>query len=363
MFKLETRQTPSTRMQWASPLLALLITVVLGALLFILLDKPPIKALSMFFYEPIKSVYGWSEITVKAAPLILCALGLAICYRANVWNIGAEGQLLMGAVAASGVAIAAPADAPRAYFVLVLAAGIMGGMAWAALTAWLKDKFNASEILVSLMLTYVAVNVVIYLAAGPWRDPNGYNFPQSKMFEDAAMLPKLIQGTRIHWGFVLSLVAAALSYVFVFRSYSGYQMQVGGLSPMAARYAGYSSRKALWVSLLSCGGLAGLAGACEVAGPIGQMTTNVSPGYGFAAIIVAFVGRLHPFVIVLSAILMSMFYIGGELSQSRLGMPSAITGVFQGLLLFALLACDTLIHQKMVWKTSVKPLLTAKKGA
>ncbi len=350
MLTLETRQTPATHMQWASPLLALLITVVLGALLFLLLDKPPIKALSMFFYEPIKSLYGWSEITVKAAPLILCALGLAICYRANVWNIGAEGQLLMGAVAAGGVAIAMPADAPRAYFVLVLAAGVLGGMAWAALTAWLKDQFNANEILVSLMLTYVAVNIVIYLAFGPWRDPNGYNFPQSKMFDDAALLPKLIQGTRIHWGFVLALVAAALSYVFVFRSYAGYQMQVGGLSPMAARYAGYSSRKALWVSMLSCGALAGLAGACEVAGPIGQLTTNISPGYGFAAIIVAFVGRLHPFVIVLSAVLMSMFYIGGELAQSRLGMPNAITGVFQGVLLFALLVCDTFIHQKWVWK-------------
>ncbi len=363
MFKLETRQTPATHMQWASPLLALLITVVLGALLFLLLDKPPIKALSMFFYEPIKSLYGWSEITVKASPLILCALGLAICYRANVWNIGAEGQLLMGAVAGGGVAILAPADAPRAYFVLVLLAGMLGGMAWAGLTAWLRDKFNASEILVSLMLTYVAYNILVYLVFGPWRDPNGYNFPQSKVFEDAAMLPKLLQGTRIHWGFILSLVAAAAAYVFMFRSYVGYQMQVGGLSPMAARYAGYSSRKALWGSLLTCGALAGLAGACEVAGPIGQLHASVSPGYGFAAIIVAFVGRLHPLTMIASAILMSMFYIGGELAQSRLGMPSAITGVFQGLLLFALLACDTLIHQKIVWKKSAKSLLTPQKGA
>jgi general nucleoside transport system permease protein len=366
MLKLETRQTPATHMQWASPLLALLLTVVLGALLFMLLGKPPIKALSMFFYEPIKSLYGLSELTVKAAPLILCALGLAMCYRANVWNIGAEGQLLMGAVAAGGVAILAPADAPRAYFILVLLAGIVGGMAWAGLTAWLRDTFNTNEILVSLMLTYVAYNILVYLVFGPWRDPNGYNFPQSKVFEDAAMLPKLIKGTRIHWGFVLSLLAAGAAYVFMFRSYAGYQMQVGGLSPLAARYAGYSSRKALWGSLLTCGALAGLAGACEVAGPIGQLHASVSPGYGFAAIIVAFVGRLHPITIILSATLMSMFYIGGELAQSRLGMPSAITGVFQGMLLFSLLACDTFIHQKIVWKKAAKntlPTLTATKGA
>ncbi len=354
MLKLETRNTPATHMQWASPILALLLTIALGALLFALLGKPPIKALSMFFYEPIKSLYGLSELAVKAAPLILCALGLAICYRANVWSIGAEGQLLMGAVAAGGVAIAAPTDAPRAYFVLVLAAGVLGGMVWAGLTAWLKDRFHANEILVSLMLTYVASNILIYLVFGPWRDPNGFNFPQSKVFEDVAMLPKLLHGTRIHWGFVMALLAAGAAYMFMFRSYAGYQMQVGGLSPMAARYAGYSSRKALWGSLLTCGALAGLAGACEVAGPIGQLHASVSPGYGFAAIIVAFVGRLHPITIILSAILMSMFYIGGELAQSRLGMPSAITGVFQGMLLFSLLACDTLTHQKVVWKPNPK---------
>ncbi len=350
MLKLEPRQTPATYMQWASPVFALLMTVLLGALLFMVLGKPPVKALSMFFYEPIKSLYGISELTVKAAPLILCALGLALCYRANVWNIGAEGQLLMGAVFAGGVAIAAPAEAPRAYFLLVLLAGVVGGMVWAGLTAWLKDAFNANEILVSLMLTYVAYNFLVFLVFGPWRDPNGYNFPQSKVFEASAMLPKLIEGTRIHLGFLFSLIFAAVAYVFMFRSYAGYQMQVGGLSVQAARYAGYSSRKALWGSMLACGGLAGLAGAVEVAGPIGQLNASVSPGYGFAAIIVAFVGRLHPGVIVLSAVLMSMFYIGGELAQSRLGLPNAITGVFQGVLLFALLVCDTFIHQKLVWK-------------
>jgi general nucleoside transport system permease protein len=350
MFKLETRQTPAAYMQWLSPLLALLLTIVLGALLFMLLGKPAVKALSMFFYEPVKSLYGISELTVKAAPLILCALGLSLCYRANVWNIGAEGQLLMGAVFAGGVAIAAPEGAPRIYFILVLLAGVVGGMVWAGVTAWLKDRFHANEILVSLMLTYVAYNLLIYLVFGPWRDPNGFNFPQSKVFDSAAMLPKLVEGTRIHIGFVFALLFAGGTYVFMFRSFAGYQMQVGGLSAQAARYAGYSSRKALWGSLLACGGLAGLAGAVEVAGPIGQLNASVSPGYGFAAIIVAFVGRLHPVVIVLSAALMSMFYIGGELAQSRLGLSNAITGVFQGVLLFSLLVCDTFINQKLVWK-------------
>ena len=350
MLRLEARQTPATHMLWLSPLIALAVTVVLGAGLFALLGKPPVQALGMFFYEPIKSLYGLSELTVKATPLILCAIGLSICYRANVWNIGAEGQLLAGAIAAGGVAIACPKDAPSVYFIAVLGAGVLGGMVWGALTAWLRDAFNANEILVSLMLSYVAYNILVYLVFGPWRDPNGYNFPQSKVFEDAAMLPKLIAGSRMHWGFVCALVAAGLAYVLVFKSYLGYQMQVGGLSGLAARYAGYSSRRSLWTSMLCCGGLAGLAGACEIAGPIGQLNASVSPGYGYAAIIVAFVGRLHPLTLVLSALLMSMFYIGGELAQSRLGMPNAITGVFQGMLLFSLLVCDTFIHQRWVWR-------------
>ena len=347
--KLELRESPSRVMQWASPLMALGLTVVIGIGIFLLLDKSPLQALSMFFYEPIKSMYGWSEIAVKSAPLILCAIGLAVCYRANVWNIGAEGQLVAGAVAAGAVAIYAPSTGGTGYVVLPLLAGIAGGMFWASITAFLRDKLNTSEILVSLMLTYVAQNILIYAVHGPLRDPNGFNFPQSKMFESSTLLPILITGTRIHAGVILALLAVLLAYILIFRSFVGYQMQVGGAAPLAARYAGYSSRGALWSSLLICGGLAGLAGATEVTGPIGQINPHVSVGYGFAAIIVAFVGRLHPIVIIMSAVLMSMFYIGGELAQSRMGMPSAITGVFQGVLLVALLVCDTLIDYKLKW--------------
>ena len=151
----------------------------------------------------------------------------------------------------------------------------------------------------------------------------------------------------MHIGLLIALFGAALMWVYLFRSRAGFAQQVGGLAPAAARYAGYSSRRALWVALLVSGGTAGLAGALEVAGPIGQLTPYVPAGYGFAAIIVAFVGRLHPVGVVFSAVLLSMFYIGGELAQSRMGLPKSITGVFQGLLLFSLLACDTLIHQRL----------------
>ena len=348
--RLEARATPSKAMMFASPVFALAITVALGSLLFVVLGKDPIRGLSMFFYEPLSSVYALTELMVKATPLMLCAVGLAICYRANVWNIGAEGQLLLGAIAGGGVALLAGKGASPLWIVATLSAGVLGGMAWAAITAFLKDRFNANEILVSLMLVYVANYLLAYLVYGPWKDPEGFNFPQTSMFAKSVLVPIIWPNSRLHLGFILALIALVVGWLFIARSYAGFQMQVGGLAPAAARYAGYSSRKALWTAMLISGGAAGLAGALEATGPLGQLTPYVSPGYGFAAIIVAFVGRLHPLGIFFAATLLSMFYIGGELGQSRMALPNALTGVFQGLLLFCLLACDTLIHYRVRWK-------------
>jgi simple sugar transport system permease protein len=350
MLRLEARPQPSARWGYASPLLALAITVIIGVILFAALGKDPVRGLQVFFWEPIKSTYALSELMVKATPLLIIALGLAVCFRSNVWNIGAERQYLIGAIFASGVALTATKETGAWIIPAVILAGVLGGMLWAGITALLRDRFNANEILVSLMLVYVAIQVLNYLVYGPWKDPMGYNFPQTKTFESVTQMPRLMQGSRVNIGLLIALVGVAAVWMFLFRTYSGFAQQVGGLAPAAARYAGFSSRKALWIALLTSGGAAGLAGALEVAGPIGQLTPYVPAGYGFAAIIVAFVGRLHPVGIVFSAILMSMFYIGGELAQSRLGLPKSITGVFQGLLLFALLACDTLIAYRVVWK-------------
>jgi ABC-type uncharacterized transport system permease subunit len=349
MFKLEPRSTPSTAMMLASPMLALAITVLVGVGLFVALGKDPLAGLQMFFVEPLKSTYALSELSVKATPLVLIGLGLAVCFRANIWNIGAEGQFIMGAIFAGGVAMRATPDSAVGLWVLVLAAGALGGMFWAAIVALLRDRFNASEILCSLMLVYVAEMVLSYLVYGPWKDPQGYNFPQTITFLEAARVPKLITGLRMNVGVCIAAVAVLGLTVFLSRTYAGFQLQVGGLAPAAARYAGFSSRRALWTALLLSGGMAGLAGGLDAAGPQGQLTPFIPLGYGFGAIIVAFVGRLHPVGIVFSAVLMSMFYIGGELAQSRLGLPKAVTGVFQGLLLFTLLACDTFIHQRLRW--------------
>ncbi|MDB5872607.1 MAG: nucleoside transporter rane protein [Ramlibacter sp.] len=347
MLKLEPRPEASRLWSVGSPLLALVFTVLIGVLLFAALGKDPVRGLQVFFWEPIKSPYALGELMVKATPLLIIALGLAVCFRSNVWNIGAEGQFVIGAVVAGGIALLADKDTGRWIVLAILAAGILGGMAWAAITAVLRDRFNANEILVSLMLVYVAEQLLNFLVFGPWKDPAGYNFPQTKTFEAVTQIPRLMQGSRVSIGILVGLAGVAALWVFLFRTRAGFAQQVGGLAPAAARYAGFSSRKALWVALLTSGGAAGLAGALEVAGPIGQLTPYVPAGYGFAAIIVAFVGRLHPVGMVFSALLMSMFYIGGELAQSRLGLPKSLTGVFQGLLLFTLLACDTLIAYKI----------------
>ena len=347
MLRLELRPAPSRVWAWASPLLALAITVVLGVVLFAVMGKDPVRGLQIFFWEPIKSAYALGELGIKATPLLLIALGLAVCFRSNIWNIGAEGQYIIGAIFAGGVALTAGKDTGGWIVVAVLLAGVLGGMLWAGITAFLRDRFNAGEILVSLMLVYVAVQVLNFLVFGPWKDPAGYNFPQTRTFEAVTRIPRLMAGSRVTIGAVIALVAAGLLWLYLFRTRSGFALQVGGLAPAAARYAGFSSRRALWTAFLISGGAAGLAGALEVAGPVGQLTPYIPAGYGFAAIIVAFVGRLHPLGMVLAAILMSMFYIGGELAQSRLGLPKSLTDVFQGLLLFSLMACDTLVNYRI----------------
>ncbi|MEO7031223.1 MAG: ABC transporter permease [Herbaspirillum sp.] len=354
MLKLEPRAAPSVWMSWLSPVFAVILTAICGAILFLAVGKEPLSSLAVFFVEPIRDLRGWSEVGLKVAPLLLISVGLAICFRANIFNIGADGQFVIGAICAGAVILHFDNDTNGGFWMITLAllAGMIGGLLWAAIVAWLRDSFNTNEILTSLMLVYVAQLLLSYLVHGVLMDPSGFAFPESKMFSDGFLLPIILAGTRLHLGIVFALAAALLGWLYLSRSFSGFKLQVGGMAPRAALYAGFSARKSLWISLSISGALAGLAGACEVMGPIGQLTPSVSPGYGFAAIIVAFVGRLHPIGVVFSSFIMALFYIGGELSQSRLGMPSAITGVFQGILLFSLLACDVLIHYKLSWRKS-----------
>jgi simple sugar transport system permease protein len=345
--RLEPRGQRSVLWSYASPLLALALTLVTAAIIFAALDKDPLESLYTFFIAPLASPTGRPELLVKAAPLVLIAVGLSLGFRANVWNIGAEGQYTIGAILGGGVGLALYGDANPLTFPAMIVGGIAGGMAWAAVPAFLRTRFNANEILTSLMLTYVAQLLLIYLVSGPWRDPLGYGFPQSRMFDEFGTSPILVSGTRLHFGVLMSLVVVGLGWLLLSRSLVGFQLKVVGQAPRAARYAGFSETRLIWFSLLLGGALAGLAGLFEVAGPVGQLTPQISPGYGFTAIIVAFLGRLHPVGVLFAGLLLALSYLGGEKAQIELGMPNAVTGIFQGILLFYLLACDLLIFYRI----------------
>ncbi|WP_020558795.1 ABC transporter permease [Thiofilum flexile] len=348
MIKLQPRREPSALMVYLSPVLAGLLTLITGAILFTALGYNPLTALHTFLIAPLQDSQGVSEWLVKASPILLCAIGLAVAYRANIWNIGAEGQLLMGALVGSAVALQFPDSESKAVLVLVLICGILAGMFWAGIAAYLKTQFNTNEILTTIMLNYIALNLLQYAVHGPLKDPEGYSFPESAAFSAGATLPTLMEDGRVHIGFGLALIAVLLVWFLVSKSFLGFQMKVMGMEAKAAKFAGYPEKRLTWLVLMISGGLAGLAGVCEVTGPIGQLIPNVSPGYGYAAIIVAFLGRLHPIGILAASLLMALIYMGGELAQIKLSTPAALTSLFQGMLLFYLLACDVLIRYRFI---------------
>ncbi len=347
LLRLESRRAPSVLLTWLTPVMAIAATLVTGAIIFAAMGHAPGQALYTFFILPINSGYGFTELLVKATPLALIALGLAIGFRSSVWNIGAEGQLTLGAVFGGGVAIFTHGSESIFILPLMMLAGVVGGMLWGAIPAYLKTRFNANEILVSLMLTYVATLALSALVHGPWKDPGGYNFPESVLFGDAALLPILVEGTRLHLGSLIALLLLVAGWFVLARTLLGFQVRVVGMAPMAASYAGFQQKRMVWIALLVSGALAGLAGVFEIAGPIGQLLPVVSPGYGFTAIIVAFLGRLHPLGILIAALILALSYLGGETAQIEMRLPQGITGVFQGMILFYLLASDVLIRYRL----------------
>ena len=345
--RIEARTEISKPMIYAAPVLAVVLTMIAGFVLFKVMGHNSIDALHTFFVAPISSLDGLAELCVKGTPLILIGIGLSFGFRANVWNIGAEGQLTMGALAGGALALAFyEVDSPLLLPGMIVVAAL-GGMAWAAIPAFLKTRFNANEILTSLMLTYIGLLILSMLIHGPMKDPDGMNFPESRLFHDAAMLPVILEETRLHAGFLIALAAVASAWIILGRHIIGFQIRVIGMAPRAASFAGFDQKKMVWLTFLVAGAASGIAGISEVAGPLGQVVPVISPGYGFTAIIVAFVGRLHPVGILFAGLLMALSYLGGENAQIEMNMPNAVTGVFQGMLLFFLLACDVLIKYRL----------------
>ncbi len=353
MFSLEKRKTPSKAWSLATPIIAVALTMFAGAIMFSLLGKPPLEALRTIFIDPIFSeqfgAYSRPQLLVKAGPLILIAIGLSLGFRAGIWNIGAEGQYIMGAIfgAAAGLALY-PLEAWWIFPMMVIV-GCLGGLLWAMIPAILRTHFNTNEILVSLLLVYVAEEILKAMATGALRNPDGGGFPGSRNLSKwvSSENTEIIANSGMHWGVVTAFITVIFAYVLLSRHMLGFHIQLAGQSPRAAKFAGVNPKALVITCMGIAGGLAGLAGLFEVTGPAGQISTDFNSGYGFTAIIVAFLGRLHPVGIVLAGLLMALTYIGGELAQLMLGLPAASIQAFQGMLLFFLLAVDVLTNYRI----------------
>jgi simple sugar transport system permease protein len=353
---LERRTERSTAIAVTSPLIAISLTVVTMAVLVAALGKNPISALAAYFVDPLTDSYSLVELAVKATPLVIIAVGLSLCYLADVWNIGAEGQFLIGSVCGSWLAVRTQGtDAGVWVLPAMLVLGAAGGALYALIPAIAKVRFGASEILTSLMLVYVADLLLDYLVRGPWRDPNGFNFPTTAEFDAVATVPILVEETRLHLGAVIAVVVVAVASVVLGRTIKGFEIKVVGAAPRAARFAGFNADKLVILTFLISGALAGLAGIIEVAGPVGHLQPNFSPGYGFTAIIVAFLGRLNPIGILIAGLFLALTFIGGEQAQISIKVPLDLTKVFQGILLFYVLACDSLILYRIRVASSRRP--------
>ncbi|MEM9010319.1 MAG: ABC transporter permease [Pseudomonadota bacterium] len=349
MLRLEPRQEASPAMGILTPFLAVVATMLAGGVLFALLGKDPVEAIRVIFLDPLLDPFARSELIVKGAPLVLIAIGLALGFRAGIWNIGAAGQFAVGAIASSAVALAFWGVAGIWLLPLMALAGAAAGAAWAMIPALLKVRFGANEILVSLMLVYVAEQLLFGLVNGPLRNPDGFNFPESRLFHDSATLPLLFSGTRAHVGALVALAAVVVAHLLLRHHLLGFQIRLAGDAPRAAAFAGIRNARIVVVCFAISGGLAGLAGTFEVAGPVGQLVPALPLEYGFTAIIVAFLGRLQPIGILLAGAVMALTYIGGETAQLMLQLPAAAISVFQGMLLFFLLAMDLLVSYRLRW--------------
>src|SRR6056297_2554088 len=347
--RVEKRPQPSRRWMYLSPLLAVLVTMLAGGALFAALGKNPVEAIATIFWEPLFGEFAFyyrPQLLVKGAPLVLIAIGLSLGFRAGVWNIGAEGQYIIGALSGAGVGLAFyPLDA-WFIFPLMVIAGALGGLTWGMIPGLLRVRFGTNEILVSLMLVYVAEQLLAAMALGPLRNPEGMGFPGSRNLQQypAAHNAELIANTGMHWGVIAALFAVVAAYILLSRHIFGFNVRLAGQSPRAAAFAGVSANRMVLICLGLSGGLAGMAGMFEVAGPSGQVLASFNVGYGFTAIIVAFLGRLHPLGILLAGLLMALTYIGGELAQMNLQLPRSAIQLFQGMLLFFLLAVDVMTN-------------------
>ena len=347
-FKFEKRPEASTAMLYLTPVVAVIVTMVLGGVIFSLLGFNGFGAVREIFLSPLINAYKWQDLAVKAAPIIIVAVGLSIGFRANVWNIGAEGQYIVGAIAGTGVALLTHQMSGFWILPAMMLAGVLGGMAWASVPALLRTRYQVNEILTTLMLSYVSIQLLNYLVFGPWKSPTSFGQPQTVLFNSSQALPYIIPGTVVQANVIVTLVVVLVAWFVMSRSVFGFQIRVVGSAPQAARHGGFSADRTVWFALLVGGGLAGLAGILEAAGPFGRLVPQFPTGYGFTAIIVAFLGRLHPAGILVAGLVLALTFVGGEMAQTTIAFPFPAVGIFQAMMLFLLLAGDFFVRYRMV---------------
>jgi simple sugar transport system permease protein len=363
------RPQRSTPREILAPIAALIVAILIGGIVIALMGRSPITAFNVYFVEPLSQSYSLQAIAVKATPLILIAVGLAFCYRANYWNIGAEGQFIAGGALGGWLGLlthdGALQGALGGWWILpaMMMLGALGGLLYAMIPALLRVWLNVSEILSSLMLVYVAQLGLDWLVRGPWKDPSGHNLPVSVNLDPAATLPLLIpsdgvtiglgnftlsieQGS-LHWGVLLAPIVVVIAAIVFSKTLFGYQVRLVGSAPKAARFGGFNDRAVAIAAFAISGGLAGLAGVVEVSGKIGQLLPSISPGYGFSAIIVAFLGRLSPVGILIAGLVLALTFVGGEDAQIAMHLPGDLTLAFQGVLLICVLAADVLARYSL----------------
>ena len=344
--KLEKRRAPSMTMLVVTPVVSVLVTMLIGIVVFDLLGIDGLKAVTDIFLTPLLTSYKWQDVAVKAAPLIIIALGLSVANRAQVWNIGAEGQYIIGALCATGVGLAFGTVGGPLVVALMVASGVIGGAAWAAVPAGLRTRFSVNEILSSLMLTYVAGHVLSYLVGGPWKDPEGRNFPVTAPLVDSQTLPVLGTST-VHLGVLVAILLPFVFWYLMSRSVFGFQVRVVGSAPNAARHGGFDGKQTIWLAMIISGGMAGLAGSLEFTGVLHKMDLGFPSGYGFTAIIVCFLGRLNPIGCLIAGIVLAVTYVGGQMAQTSVKIPNSTAGIFQAMMLFFILASDILVRYRI----------------
>jgi ABC-type uncharacterized transport system permease subunit len=357
--KIEKRLTPSRTASFLVPFVSLLLALIFGGIILLTAGANPLTTYKAMFLGAFGSKYSLSETMVKAIPLMLCGLGVSIAFRMLFWNIGAEGQLAMGGIAAAGVALFGAELLPAALLLpAMFVAGFVAGALWGLIPALLKAFIRVNEIITTLMMNYIAILWVEYLFYGPWKDPAGYGFPGTAQFPEAGWLPRL-PGTRLHLGLAFGIVVAILIWLVLGRTKWGYEIRVIGENPRAATYAGISLMRNIILVMILSGGLAGLAGMAEVAGISHRLQKGLTVGYGYTAIIVAWLGKLNPWGVLLVAILLAGLLVGGDQIQITMQLPAAVALILQGAILFFMLGGElfTRYRLRLGWKPAESKVL------